>query len=301
MEDIEKLKNIGAREISKHTHIALNKIQNILECNYKDLKDSATTNGLLRILEREYQVDLKQWQEEYASFWENYDNKADEMGPLVNFKVTHENIAPNASKKGAMMGAIIVVLLGVGFFAYMNFYGNTIIADSNTASNPKEKNMELQDTPKVAEQNNETRSETPESKDLQAQAEPALAQNEETPVQEQNAKDQNLQNNTEEVTPKDEVVRSENIVIVPNGDVWVGIVYLDNGKRTSFITAESFEIDLKRPQTIITGHGMLEMHIKGEKSTLNSANKMFFAVNEKGEFSQITQGQYNARTKGLGW
>lgn len=300
MEDIEKLKNIGAREISKHTHIALNKIQNILECNYKDLKDSATTNGLLRILEREYQVDLKQWQEEYASFWENYDNKADEMGPLVNFKVTHENIAPNASKKGAMMGAIIVVLLGVGFFAYMNFYGNTIIADSNTASNPEEKNMELQDTPKVAEQNNETLSETPESKDLQAQAEPALAQNEETLVQEQNAKEQNLQS-AEDVTPKDEVMRSENIVIVPNGDVWVGIVYLDNGRKNSFITAESFEIDLKRPQTIITGHGMLEMHIKGEKSTLNSANKMFFAVNEKGEFSQITQGQYNARTRGLGW
>lgn len=300
MEDIEKLKNIGAREISNHTHIALNKIQNILECNYKDLKDSATTNGLLRILEREYQVDLKQWQEEYALFWENYENKADEVCPLVNFKVTHENITQNASKKGAMMGAMIVVLLGVGFFAYMNFYGNTMIANSSTASNPEEKNLESQDTPKVAEQNNKSLSETPESKDLQAQAEPTLAQNEETLVQEQNAKEQNLQS-AEDVTPKDEVMRSENIVIVPNGAVWVGIVYLDNGRKNSFITAESFEIDLKRPQTIITGHGMLEMNIKGEKSTLNSANKMFFAVNEKGEFSQITQGQYNARTKGLGW
>ena len=138
MEELKKLQNIGAKEISQHTHIALNKIQNILECNYKDLKDSATTNGLLRILEREYQVDLKQWQEEYVAFWENYDAKDDEVGPLVNFKVTHENIAPNASKKGAMMGAIIVVLLGAGFLTYMNFYGDTIIADKSIENAPKE-------------------------------------------------------------------------------------------------------------------------------------------------------------------
>ena len=300
MEELKKLQNIGAKEISQHTHIALNKIQNILECNYKDLKDSATTNGLLRILEREYQVDLKQWQEEYVAFWENYDAKDDEIGPLVNFKVTHENIAPNASKKGAMMGAIIVVLLGAGFLTYMNFYGDTIIADKSIENAPKEEKVESQEAPQIIEHSKETPSQTTESKDIQAPAEQTPAQNNETPAQEQNTTEQTPQS-TEQDSANNEVAQVNSVVITPSKDIWVGIVYLDNNKRTSFITAESFTIDLKRPQTIITGHGMLEMNVKGEKSASNSANKMFFVVDGKGEFSQVTQGQYNARTRGLGW
>ncbi len=79
MEDIEKLKKIGAKEISKHTHMALNKIQFILDSNFEELHDRTTTIGLIKILEREYNVDLQKWQEEYNEFCNNHKQKKDNV------------------------------------------------------------------------------------------------------------------------------------------------------------------------------------------------------------------------------
>ncbi|WP_279128116.1 hypothetical protein [Helicobacter winghamensis] len=257
MEGFEKLQSIGAKEISKNTHIALNKIQYILERNFKELKDSATTHGLLQILEREYHISLKEWEEEYKAFWENYDSSNDEVGPIVNFKVTHETITSNDSKKGVILGALLVALLGVGFFAFMNFYGNSV----------------------VSSENEETQSEAS--------------------LEKLESKNTDFNALSTEVKPQEVVVAK--VSIIPVRNVWMGIVYLDNKKRASFVTENVFEVDLSRPQTIITGHGMLEIDAKGEKSTFNSASKMFFIVDKDGNFKQATQGQYETETRGLGW
>lgn len=283
MEEIEKLKSIGAREISQHTHIALNRVQYILECEYKQLKDSATTQGLLQILRREYQVDLKQWEEEYKEFWRSYDGKDEEIGPLVNFKVTHETIAQNDSKKGVLLGALLVVFLGVGFFSYMDF-------DSNSAT--------LKDSSGETQQ-------------------PLAQEDEQTDTIEQNLDTFEATNNFEISAPsplnilpqeskeqeklEQPSVSPHKISIVPLRNVWIGIVYLDSRRRSSFIAENAFEVDLTRPQTIVTGHGMLELDVSGEKSAFNAANKMFFIVDENGNFTQVTQGQYEVATRDLGW
>lgn len=96
-------------------------------------------------------------------------------------------------------------------------------------------------------------------------------------------------------------VSPHKISIVPLRNVWIGIVYLDSRRRSSFIAENAFEVDLTRPQTIVTGHGMLELDVSGEKSAFNAANKMFFIVDENGNFTQVTQGQYEVATRDLGW
>ncbi|MCI5968224.1 hypothetical protein [Helicobacter sp.] len=312
MEDFEKLQNIGAKEISKNTHIALNKVQYILERNYKELRDSATTHGLLQILEREYRINLKEWEEEYRAFWESYDSSNDEVGPMVNFKVTHETIATNDSKRGVILGVLLVLLLGVGFFAFMNFYGSSVVSDENTEA---QNEVSLEKLESKMEMDKDSTEENNATSDLEATN--PLDASAAVPMKPQESKDaqQAESKNTDAKVLMDvqnsevglqgalvqESAERKKVSIVPARNVWVGIVYLDSKKKTSFIAEDIFEVNLERPQTIVTGHGMLEIDAKGEKSAFNSANRMFFIVDEEGNFLQATQRQYETETRGLGW
>ncbi|MBX7490708.1 hypothetical protein [Helicobacter turcicus] len=305
MEDFEKLQNIGAKEISKNTHIALSKIQCILERNFKELRDKATTHGLLQILEREYRISLKAWEEEYKAFWDTYDGADEEVGPIVNFKVTHETITPNDSKKGVLLGALLVVLLGIGFFAYMNFYGNSVVADTKEKAEAQNTESKEVSDEKDSKENNVTNVlEVTDSLDASASIPINTLPQDSKDIQElesKNTESNALTNVQNSEATSQELAIAKKISIVPMNHVWVGIVYLDSRKRTSFIAENAFEVDLTRPQTIITGHGMLEINTGGEKSAFNSANKMFFAVDKEGNFEQVTQGQYETKTRGLGW
>lgn len=311
MEDIEKLKNIGAREISKHTHMALNKIQNILDSNFAELKDHTTTIGLIKILEREYNVDLQKWQEEYNEFCNNHQEPNPEnLESVINFKITHEMTGQNNSKTYIIASAIILVLLGVGFYVYTNFSSNSVkIADTATSQEPTESqtispaseenatsNVENNST--IGEENAKTLANSeplPTNNSLDASASAPINSQPKNEEQDSLQTAQTAQNNTASTTAK------HKLEIIPRSNVWVGIVYLDTRKKTSLLTSTALEIDLTRPQTIITGHGMLDLNNNGELTNYNQAEKMLFMVDEAGNFSQITLTQYNQHTKGLGW
>lgn len=312
MEDIEKLKNIGAREISKHTHMALNKIQNILDSNFAELKDHTTTIGLIKILEREYNVDLQKWQEEYNEFCNNHQEPNPEnLESVINFKITHEMTGQNNSKTYIIASAIILVLLGVGFYVYTNFSSNSVkIADTTTSQEPPQTESQTiySSTEENATSNVENNSTIGEenAKTL-ANSEPLPTNNSldasaSAPINSQpkNGEQDSLQ--TTQTTQNNAISTAKHkLEIIPRSNVWVGIVYLDTRKKTSLLTSTALEIDLTRPQTIITGHGMLDLNNNGELTNYNQAEKMLFMVDESGNFSQITLTQYNQHTKGLGW
>ncbi|MDE7175593.1 MAG: hypothetical protein K2N75_06080 [Helicobacter sp.] len=312
MEDIEKLKKIGAREISKHTHMALNKIQFILDSNFEALQDHTTTIGLIKILEREYNVNLQKWQEEYNEFWNNRpDQKLESLETVINFKVTHEVIKQNNSQKYLILSAIIILFLGVGFYAWTNFSDNSakeIIKEptpiESQHTNPDTELENMQNTENNATENVEAP--TTSAKDESLPTNTSLDASASAPLNEipQVANTENAQDSIQSTpnTPTQAVTASTHkLEIVPRSNVWVGIVYLDTRKKTSLLTSNSIEIDLTRPQTIITGHGMLDLNNNGELTNYNKAEKMLFLVDEAGNFSEITLAQYNQHTRGLGW
>ncbi len=81
----------------------------------------------------------------------------------------------------------------------------------------------------------------------------------------------------------------------------MGIIYLDTKQKTSLITDKSLEIDITRPQTIITGHGMLEIDNNQEILQYHLADKMRFYVDDEGNFSEINNAQYKQYNGGIGW
>lgn len=59
-EELNKLKAIGIKELSKSTKLSSNKIEDVLEKRYDQI-DKVRAKGFIAILEREYGVDLRDW------------------------------------------------------------------------------------------------------------------------------------------------------------------------------------------------------------------------------------------------
>ena len=100
---------------------------------------------------------------------------------------------------------------------------------------------------------------------------------------------------------QEEIKIQKEVEIVPFSQMWVGIIYLDTKEKTSFLINEPLKVDLKRPQTIITGHGMLEIQNNDNTEKYNLAGRMRFFVDEDGNFSSISIEQYNRYNGGLEW
>lgn len=311
MEDIERLKKIGAREISKHTHMALNKIQNILDFNFEALQEYTTTIGLIKILEREYNVNLQKWQEEYSEFYNTHQEpKTENLESIINFKVTHEAIKQNSSTKYTILSAVLIIFLGIGFYSYTKLSNQaTPIEDKLSQNNKTQTNsqshLEIENNSTKDLGGTENNATTFEANInlANAQALPinnSLDSSASAPINELPQTTQNQIQDSTQTTPTN-TTPTQKFEIIPRSNVWVGIVYLDTRKKTSLLTTNALEIDLTRPQTIVTGHGMIDLSKNGEVTNFNKAEKVFFMVDESGNFSEITPAEYNQRTRDLGW
>lgn len=282
MEELDKLRQIGAREIAKNTHMALGKIEDILNLNFENLKDRATTIGLIKILEREYNVQLQKWVEDYKGFWENEIHQEEELTKAINIKIVHEAVAPNNPIKAWFIIALILLIIGIGIYIYSNFIFSQEVNIENALLDNNGENTALVDSSILDESN--TQSEIAQS--------PLEANDEDLPTSV--FLDEEMQVNEE--TPS-----FKKVEIKPLSSVWVGIIYLDTKQKTSLITDKSLEIDTTRPQTIITGHGMLEIDNNQEILQYHLADKMRFYVDDEGNFSEINNAQYKQYNGGIGW
>lgn len=307
MEEIERLRQIGEKEIANRTHIALNKIKKILEMDFEGLRDRVTTIGLIHILEREYQIDLQKWCEEYENFLKENKEEKEKTEANINFKIMHEATPQNDFNSGLIITLIVVILLAIGAYFYFNsnFMDDSAKAVEKSAqelnTNVKETYNEatdegvIEENKKEKEENNATQSlEITPNLNLDSSASTPLEEIPQEGISQEVVAQENL---SQEVIPQVET----KVEIHPLTNVWVGIVYLDTKQRQSMIMDKTFEVDLKRPQTIITGHGMLEINNNEKVDSYNLARRMYFMVNEKGEFIEVNNAQYRQYSGGLGW
>ena len=289
MEELEKLQKIGAKEIAAHTHMAVVKVQKILEKDFGALKDKATTMGLIKILQREYKVNLQEWVKEYEQFFSESPQEAtEEQKVAVDFKVMHENVSSGTSKKSIGLLVLLVILL-VGIGAYVYFY-----LDLQTAQSPQvvEEEVTIKDV-QSAQDDNATQDNNASLTSLTSTLDSSAS----TPLNTTDSNATSLESdssNPQNQTPTKAEIR-------PMSNVWVGIIYLDNKHRVSMMLNTPLEIDTSREQTILTGHGMLELDFNGEKSSHRSAERMRFYVNKEGQVQIINQAEYSRYNGGLGW
>ncbi|MBP5778989.1 MAG: hypothetical protein J6W17_03440, partial [Campylobacter sp.] len=276
--ELKKLEKIGVREISKATHIQEELLSAILEKNFEKLLGCSTA-GFIKILERDYGVDLSEWLEEFNKI----KSKTKTAKIVVDRQVAKSNSQNN--KKTNWKIWFLLALILAGFIIYFQFYDlikkpideflneKKVEYSNNPIINQAEETLNKVgiEVPKFDENNsllvpsklfvgideNDSNTSTPNALDLSIQMQ-----------NEANFTDENITKNEANLT------LPAQITITPNYQLWLGTIDLKTGKKWDTVTSNKITLDLDKDMLVMTGHGFFDIDKGSEKQQIREKSVM---------------------------
>lgn len=265
MTGLEKLQSIGAHKIFETTHIAKKFVEDILNKRFTSMT-KIQFMGFVSILEREYNIDLHELQEDYlkSSGTENVKGKE----PFVVSK-QDETDEKSVNKNAYIFVGVLV--LGALFMLL------------KPESAPDEKNepvktLEVKSNPVENELNNSTIEKAKLNLNTLGGDKPLVVE--------------------EEIIV--EPVHTSKFEIAPRSKLWIGIVELESFKRSQKMSSKSFELDPDKEWLLVMGHGFVNFEVNGEEKKYKDENKVWFAY-ENGSLTKLTRSEFKEKNRGKAW
>ena len=310
MSELENLKEIGIKEISRKTHIEPTFLQYIFDKNFEKLS-RLNIRGYAKILQREYGVDLSELLAEYDAFMQENtpdDSHKTKVSPKIA-SYTPDDITNQRQSGGSgfFFWIIILAIIGGGayyfdaykyvqnFIATLNEDNTSVSYSQSSIVNEVKKNIIdtnvtiTQNAPKIEANSSNVK--------ISAPAE----QNASTNVS-------NLEQNAPKVeaaqpTPKVEENLTKPLneaIIMPKQKVWIGIINLENGQKVSSDTSKDVSINLDQRQLVVCGNGNIEVKIGDKVTKYNPSRPARFLV-ENGEMKFVSYDEFVELNKGKSW
>jgi len=312
MDNLSILEEIGLKKVSNKTHIEVKHLVYMINSEFDKL-DKTSTVGFVKILSREYNLDLTDWLNEAQRYWS--ENKKEYSGPKIFIVQKRQSFL-----KTIFMLLSMVVLVAILYGAYMflnnklDFFENPLIK--------KDANYTYEETPVVNEakesldinttQNDENSTivadengvvDENDSDILPAQSVDVADEVMDTKESNSSVKiaseDSNLSVSDVNKTDKNMLNTSDDF-ISPKTKLWIGVIYLDNFKRKSYLGDENFTIDASRDQLITTGHGNFVLHFNAETKEFPPQKPVKLYIKD-GEISVITDKKFQELNRGSIW
>ena len=311
MNELENLKEIGIKEISRKTHIEPTFLQYIFDKNFEKLS-RLNMRGYAKILQREYGVDLSELLAEYDSFMQENtpdDSHKTKVSPKIA-SYTPDDITNQRQGGGSgfFFWIIILAIIGGGayyfdaykyvqnFIASLNEDNTSVSYSQSSIVNEVKKNIIdtnvtiSQNTPKIDANASSVKISAPAEQNVTVS--PASV--------DQNALKPNM---AAQPAPKVEqnVTKPLNeAIITPKQRVWIGIINLENGQKTSSDTSKSVNINLDQRQLVVCGNGNIELKIGDKVTKYNPSRPARFLV-ENGDMKFLTYDEFVEMNKGKSW
>ena len=311
MNELENLKEIGIKEISRKTHIEPTFLQYIFDKNFEKLS-RLNIKGYAKILQREYGVDLSELLAEYDAFMQENtpdDSHKTKVSPKIA-SYTPDDITNQRQGGGSgfFFWIIILAIIGGGayyfdaykyvqnFIATLNEDNTSVSYSQSSIVNEVKKNIIdtnvtiSQNTPKIDANASSVKISAPAEQNVTVS--PASV--------DQNALKPNM---AAQPAPKVEqnVTKPLNeAVITPKQRVWIGIINLENGQKTSSDTSKSVNINLDQRQLVVCGNGNIELKIGDKVTKYNPSRPARFLV-ENGDMKFLTYDEFVEMNKGKSW
>lgn len=310
MSELENLKEIGIKEISRKTHIEPTFLQYIFDKNFEKLS-RLNIRGYAKILQREYGVDLSELLAEYDAFMQ--ENTPDESNKtVVSPKIasyTPDDITNQRQGGGSgfFFWIIILAIIGGGayyfdaykyvqnFIATLNEDNTSVSYSQSSIVNEVKKNIIdtnvtiTQNAPKIEANASSVKISAPAEQNLSANVsnleQPAIRQE---PAQPAPKVEENL------TKPLNEAI------IMPKQKVWIGIINLENGQKISSDTSKDVSINLDQRQLVVCGNGNIEVKIGDKVTKYNPSRPARFLV-ENGEMKFVSYDEFVELNKGKSW
>ncbi|MHC3994987.1 hypothetical protein ACXWTF_09160 [Thiomicrolovo sp. ZZH C-3] len=283
---IETLKQIGISDLSMRTHISPDNIQKLLEGDF-DAFSAIQFNGFVTIIEREFDVDLTEWRQQFAASGPAPQEPlaASEEDPFANVARSKKRQRLTVAALAAALVAVIVItylVLGAGGKTEKFELNNTAIdqaratmAAMNTTAAPStlEEADAIQEAHQhIASEPNATAAEENRSVAAAAAA-PVLA--------ESNA--------------------YEDVIVRPaSTSIWLGVIDAKTHKRSVYTTEEPVRLDGTTSWLIVTGHGYFSLDCGGKEQKFEQSERVLLSY-EGGVCHELDETEFRARNKGRVW
>lgn len=300
--DIKILEKIGLKKIGDETHIEERTLQYMVDCKFEKL-DRINTQGFIKILTREYKLDLSAWSAVFSDYCDNNNESRDNNGLFVV-------IEDNKKSKKLPIFIFLVIVGSIGYFGYQLFqeksYESFISVQKEETSTFIEANISeieeqlevnsMEDNSSiVVEQFDENIAEVVEKIEINSEV------NQTATVKEVVAEEPKVEVIKEIPKKKYKAKRfAVEAKIKPNSSVWIGVIYLDNKRKRVYNGKESFYLNLTREQIVTTGHGLFDMVIDGEKTEHRRREPVRFHIKD-GVVEQINWARFKELNEGKSW
>jgi hypothetical protein len=287
MEDnLEKLKEIGAQQIHKDTHISKDYVQAIIHGSF-DGMTSVQLMGFISILEREYQVDLSDLKQKARTHYK--DLKAKISQPQKVF--VGERKKQDNSKVYLLLVAVVFIAAAYYNFVYMDSAPSSVTKVDNSLIENVQKNIEVQEKEQIVENVEETNETLQEDENISNQL---IAEAQSMQMQQE-------EESESEIAVQEEVVETKrSLKILPKNKIWAGYINIETNQKYQQIFRDEFAIDTKSDWLLLFGSGTVHLEINGENKTFSSDQNMRFKYVD-GEFTKITVTEFKALNKGRKW
>lgn len=251
---VNELKNLDLEFVASKSHIAQNVIDDIINKRFEKI-NPVKAKGFIKILEREFSVDLSEWTDEFDEYLKSVKPQIQTLDKINNEALVNSK---KPISKAALIGVIAAALVGLGYILYPSGDESKSLTEKN-----------------VTESQSEVKSQV-----SAAQISRSFEQNVSTAV-EQNATKQTFDANG-------------TLYAEPSSRVWIGIKYLDTNTSSWFetTTAEKFEFNASRKQLIVFGHSLVKV-VAGSFATAPKEGGKIRYYYDSGKLTEISEGEYN--------
>ncbi|HIP30710.1 MAG TPA: hypothetical protein EYG83_07855 [Sulfurospirillum arcachonense] len=309
MDKIKVLEEIGLKRVCDETHIEQKYLKFMVDNDYDKL-NHINTLGFVKILSREYKIDLSAWTEAFEEYWiQNHKDKEDN-GLFI--------VVNDEKKSKKLLVFIVIVLLGatlsilfslfqekIDISNYVNnsessYENTTVIQEAQQSLDEVNSSLE-QSEPQVTmfdDTNSSEEAVSVEETITEEIADEVIVEEVTTEelIEEKKTEVKEITEPTKKVSPR----FSQEAVITPNSELWIGIIYLDTKKRRSFLGEGNFSIDISREQIITTGHGSFNLSVNGKIREFNRQAPMRFLVKDL-NLTEIDWSKFKELNEGKSW
>ena len=290
VEEIGKLRQIGADEIYQRTLISREFIDAILKREI-DGVSRVKLQGFIKIIKRDFNIDLTELleykQEEEKNIYDLVDEPLKEKNTRSIFFYT----------------SIFVLIILLVLFATLSNKEPIKESPNNIISQTLESEIESPQETQVEEQIiEESSTEQIESGKSESKSTSELNQQDTTHFETKKIALKDTLTNIEKVTTMIETHTPKvlHITLNNNSKLWVGIINLENDRKKQHMITDKLEIPLSGKMLIFCAHNGAIFEYQNQEFTFNDTDKLFFLFDDN-ELTKIDYKQYLHYNKGKQW
>jgi len=308
--DIRVLEKIGLQEVCKRTHIEVAQLEYMINNQYEKL-NKINTLGFVKILSREYKLDLSDWLEGFYDYWAEHKSEEDEQKEKIFVRAKSDR----SSKKAAILFLFIAFIAGMfGIFSIFKIdfdLGNMLdqVKGENNQTSAFQNAPVVQEAAsslgvKVEERSVETNSSNATVRAVVVRIDENL-----TRASEANMSGERNESNVSLPLPLSPVdtnvslvsnIPQNRAIIVPTKRIWIGRVSLDDMSRKETTGDQNITIDLTKRQLIKTGNGFFKLSYDGSTEDFGEQGSTRFLV-ENGKIQKISEEKFIELNRGKNW